>query len=238
MAWMGSEKQAPKGRGAGRMTARQVTRFIVILVVVYVSLMACWPVLGEGYSRLYRAGANFLFGSFGSDGVVEFNESNGGWFDTEVKLFNLGQADRNGVVKGVSIRHSSRRDGYMYVAYMMALIAATPISVRRKLRALLWGLLLMHCLIAVRLTSHLVDTFSKEPLHLFAISPFWKTKFDVFYQVCVVNVTFGFVAATFIWILVTFRREDWVKIISVRGRESGLAHTDLKRHTRTAGIGA
>lgn len=203
------------------MMGRRVMRFIVMLVVVYGAMMACWPVLGKGYSRLYRAGANFLFGWFGSNGIVKFNESKDGWFDTEVTLYNLEQADRNGTVKGISIQHSSRRDGYMYVAYMMALIVATPISVRRKLWALLWGLLLMHCLIAVRLTSHIINTFSKEPLYLFAISPFWKTKFDVFYQVCVVNVTFGFVAATFIWILVTFRRGDWERIVLGQTDEVG-----------------
>jgi hypothetical protein len=107
---------------------------------------------------------------------------------------------------------SSRRGGYIYIMFVVALIVATPISVKRKLWALLWGLILIHFFIVLKLAVRIVDIFNREPLGLFVIGPFWEMGFYFLYFL-MMNLTFGFVVSTFIWILVTFRREDWRRLI-------------------------
>ncbi len=181
--------------------------------------MACWPVLGKAYAKFYCAGANFLFGSFGSKGIVQFSNLEDARYDIMVRLYNVGHRVQSGAISSVGLSHSSRCDGYMYPVFLAALVAATPMSVKRKLWALLWGLILIHCFIALRLAVHIIEIFSREPLRLFAISSFWDGWFYKAYQQFVVNITFGFVVAIFIWILVAFRREDWSKIVMQKERE-------------------
>ena len=175
--------------------------------------MACWPVLGRVYSKFYCAGANFLFGKFGSKGIVQFSESKEAGKDIEVRLYNSERRNKNGAIVGVKKTHSSRRDGYIYAAFLVALTAATPISVKRRMWVLLWGLALIHCYIALKLTLRLIVDFNREPIRLFTISPLWERTFYTFYQQFIANVNFGFVVAIFIWILVSFRREDWPWIL-------------------------
>ncbi len=157
---------------------------------------------------MYRAGGALLFGSFGSKGKVLFDPIDDPPYDTLLSFANVGRKDANGRIMWVQCGCTSRRGGYIYIMFVVALIAATPVSVRRKLWALLWGLILVNCLIAVKLGVRIIDVFSKEPLRLFVISPFWEMGFHLLYRL-MVNLTFGFIVSTFIWILVTFRREDW-----------------------------
>ncbi|MGB7583164.1 MAG: hypothetical protein WBL85_12040 [Sedimentisphaerales bacterium] len=194
------------------LKAKQAIRGLLVFAAIYCLLLACWPVVGKVYSRMHRLGATFLFGSFGTNGVVRFGECNVKGFDTEITLYNFGRATKSGVAKkGWS--YKCRRTDYMYVVFLIALIVATPISVRRKLPALVSGILLIYCFIAAKLAAWVIDSFSKEPLCLFSISPFWEKGFYVFYNL-MQDITFGFVAAAFIWILVSFRREDWANIVS------------------------
>jgi hypothetical protein len=176
--------------------------------------MAPWPGVRAAYSKFYRSGAAFLFGSFGSKGVVCFRQSGDVEYDINVGLYNRDRRNWDGIVVGVWAHHTSRRDGYMYTAFMTALILATPIPFRRKGWALLCGLILMHGFIALKLAIRILHAFNSEPqLSLFAPNPFWKQVLSITHEAFAVNVTFGFIVSFFIWILVSFRREDWSRIL-------------------------
>lgn len=202
--------------------AKRFIKFICLFAVFYGLLMAPWPGLGKAYSKLYLAGASALFKSFGSKGVVHFNRSDDAEYDINVGLYNRDQVDKNGHVTIFQASHTSRRDGYMYMTFMTALILASLIPWKRKVWALLLGLILIHGFIALKLAIRLLHAFSIKPLSLFALSPFWKRMLAIAHQQFVVNVNFGFVVSIFIWILVSFRREDWLKILSSRDEISGL----------------
>lgn len=198
--------------------ARQLLKSFVILVLTYSLLMACWLLVGKTYSRFYCSCGELLFGSFGSRGIVEFGESKKEGYDIAVRLYNADRTNKNGVMRGVETSQNNRQDVYMYVVFLVALIVATPISVRRKLWALLWGVILIHCFVFLRLAGYIFEQFSEDSLGLFSISPSWKSTFYTLYQQFIANVNFGFVVAVFIWILVTFRRRDWERIIATQGR--------------------
>jgi len=173
--------------------------------------MAPWLGFGKAYSKLYLAGASALFKSFGSKGVVLFNQSDDAEYDINVGLYNRDQVDNNGHVTIFETSHTSREDGYMYMTFMTALILASPISWKRKAWALLLGLIFIHGFIALKLAFRLLYSFSIQPLSIFALSSFWKRILAIAHQQFIVNVNFGFVVSIFIWILVSFRREDWLK---------------------------
>ena len=180
--------------------------------------MVCWLLVGKAYSKFYCSCGEHLFGSFGSRGIVEFCESKKEKYDIAIRLYNTDRTDKNGVMRGVETSQNNRQDVYMYMIFLIALIVATPISIRRKLWALLWGVILIHCFIFLRLAAYIFEQFSEESLGLFNISPSWKSAFYTLYQQFIANVNFGFVVAVFIWILVSFRREDWQRIITAQSR--------------------
>jgi hypothetical protein len=194
--------------------------------------MACWPLAGRVYSRFYHAGGNFLFGSFGANGKVRFEETGDPSFDTRISLVNVGRMDANGKLKQLQCPCSIRRCGYIHAVFLTALIVATPVPIRRKLWALLWGLILIHCFIAAVLGIWIAFNFCGEPLYLFAMSPFWKGKLNVPFELFILNGTSGFVAAVIIWVLVTFRREDWSRI-TLAGTRLGKGAAAVTESTET-----
>ena len=57
-----------------------------------------------------------------------------------------------------------------------------------------------------------IPIYHNKPLSMFALNPFCRRVLSITHQAFAVNVTFGFIACVFIWILVSFRRRDWVNI--------------------------
>ncbi len=202
-----------KTRSFKLIQAKQLIKFFCLFAIFYGLLMTPWPGFGKAYSKLYLAGASVLFKSFGSKGVVQFNQSDDAEYDINVGLYNRDHVDKNGHVTVFQTSHTSRQDGYMYMTFMTALILASPIPWKRKVWALLLGLILIHGFIALKLAIRLLYAFSIKPLSLFALSPFWQRILAIAHQQFIVNVAFGFVVSIFIWILVSFRREDWSRIL-------------------------
>lgn len=192
---------------------KQVIRFLCVFVLVYGLLMSPWPSLGGAYSRIYRAGAAFLFESFGSKGVVRFEELSDEEYDTKIVFYSRDQVGSDGKMVPIGfMRHSARRSAYIYVAFLTALILATPIRWSRKGWALLWGMILVHGFIVFNMAIWIIYGFNKEPLSLFMLSPFWKRVLLLAIGVFVRNLTFGLVVCAFIWILVSFCRVDLSRV--------------------------
>jgi hypothetical protein len=189
----------PKGAGT----------FFISFLLVFGVLMAPWPGLGRAYTVFYRTAAAFLFGSLGSNGLVRFAPVNGSGYEINIALYNRAHARSDGTIPGIQTRHDTRHDGYLYVAFLTALILATPVPWNRRGRALLEGIILLHILIAAKLGLRLVHAFGQEPLSLFTLSPSWERVLAAAHQAFAVNVTFGFVVSVFVWMLVSFRRGDW-----------------------------
>ncbi len=198
----------------GPICLKRIISFFCLFVLVYGLLIAPWPGLGTAYSKLYRAEASFLFGSFGPTGVVCFRESHNSDYVINVDLYNRARRDKDGKVVGLRTSHDIREDGYIYTVFMVALILATPISWKRKGWALFWGLIFIHCFIALKLAFRLLYAFNNEPqLSLFVLNPFWKCLLATAHGEFAVSVTFGFIVCFFIWILVSFRREDFAALL-------------------------
>lgn len=194
---------------------RQVVKFFCIFVLVYGLLMFPWPGLGAVYSNLYRAGAAFLFESFGLKDVVRFERISDGEYDTKIVFYSRDQASPDGKMVPIGfINHNSRHAGYIYAAFLTALILATPILWKRKGWALFWGMILIHCFIILSLAIWILYGLNKEPLSLVLLGPFWKQVLLLTINVFVRNLTFGLVVCVFIWIIVSFRREDWARILA------------------------
>ena len=190
--------------------------FVLKLLLLYGLLAAPWPGVRGAYSVAYRAAANLVFGSFGG-GVVRFRASPSGReeMDAEIVIRN-----RRSPVAGTT-PHNSRMTGYLPTAEVIALILATPIPWPRRWRALLWGVVLVHGFVALRLVITLLHWFSvEEPWALYDPSPFWGNVLSTLFEFAVLAPTCTFLVPALIWILVTFRRSDWATIVENAPRKS------------------
>ena len=213
---MGNTKSSSGTACVKLITPKGIIRFLCLFLLVFGLLMAPWPGLGRIYRKFYIAGASFLFGSIKPTGTVTFEPLPDSENDMNVTLYNRARTAPDGGIARIQTHHSSRHAGYMYVAFLSALILATPIPPGRKVWALFLGIILIHGLVALKLALRIFHAFHNRPLSMFVMSKFSKRVLSISHQAFAVNVTFGFVVCVFIWILVCFRRKDWTMIISQR----------------------
>jgi hypothetical protein len=187
---------------------------------------AGWRGLERGYACAFRSYGNTVFARFWlwPDGGVRFLDlesleagdlapgtpdmrATGAW-DTVMELRSRRAPGAYGY-----LRTSCRLGAYWPTALLIALVLATPVAWSRRGWALLWGLLLIHAYIALKLTLTLAANGFAVPGKRYALfdpSPFWR---DILVQVEGVvsdNPVFPFVVALFVWLLVTLLGGMWV----------------------------
>ena len=144
---------------------KRVAGFFVLFLVFYGVLMAPWPGLGGAYAACFRATANLLFGSFAGQGSVRFAPAAGRGREADAEVTFT--SPRTGAVGRVPV--ASRRMGYVPTAMLIGLVLATPLPWSRKVRALLWGFLLINGFVVLRVALVLLHTFSRESICLRAV---------------------------------------------------------------------
>ncbi len=104
------------------------------------------------------------------------------------------------------LRTSSRMMGYSPTVFLIALFVAVPTTWRGRAWALLWGLLLIHVFIFLRLSLTLAkDGFAAPKSYaLFGLSDFWTGALARVEEVVVDNPTCYLFVCVFIWLLVCF----------------------------------
>ena len=192
--------------------------FFLRFLVVFVLVMAPWPVVGDVYAAFFRAGGNLLFSSFGSEGRVQFRrlsdrEPPHAAEDTDMILVNRRTRAESVFSAG------SRQQGYKPTAFVLALILATPIPWARRLRAALWGLLCVNVYVAFRVAVLLAGAFSgNNKLALFTPGPVAGFVLDYIGWVVVASYAGWLILPLGIWVLVTFRLRDWNALFRIDER--------------------
>lgn len=180
-------------------------RFLLLLVL----FLAPWPVVQEGYANFFRGGANALFLSSASRGMVRFSpRPSDGKHDTLfIRKNRVSAASAHGVC-------SSRHLGYKPTAVVVALILATPLPWSRKWRALLWGLVFVHAFVVLRVTILVLEAFSRnDAVALFELGAAGRKALLFVKWVLVTYFPGTFVAPIPIWFLVCFRKSDWERLL-------------------------
>ena len=130
-----------------------VLRFFGIAALVFGALLAAWPVLAAPYQWAFRTGAQiaFQFVWFGSEVVLEPDPRSGDPFDTQIRV-----VERDGAASWAAATET-RGAGYLPAIVFVALVAATPIPRRRRLRGLLIGGALVYAYVVFLLWLNLMD---------------------------------------------------------------------------------
>lgn len=193
--------------------------FFVRLVVLYALLMVTWPGVEETYARAFRWCGTKLLGDFGSRGVVWLVPGPRSDLTHDTDLFVQNRETGAGLGLGVSSRYVA----YLPTAFLISLIVATPLSVRRRAWALLWGLLVVHGVAVMELIIVAVYGFSLgSPPVMYHLSDFWGRTLAATVQIIGVSPFTWLVVPTFIWVLVTFRHGDLVAMLETGPRAGNL----------------
>jgi hypothetical protein len=193
-------------------------------VIVFGLLAVPWPGWRETYARYLRKSATAACGLFDSKHTIVFAQSPFGYksIDTVICVANR---ERLAVGWSKQIAYevfNSRMSAYFPTALVIALVLATGIGWRRRLCALVWGLLWIHVFIAILLGLMIAFTITINPqLGLYEISPFWQNIVSFLRQFFVVRNGARFATAVLIWIVVTFRRDDWINILAKQETVTG-----------------
>ena len=197
---------------------RTVVGFFLRLFVIYGLLAVPWPWVTDAYTSLYHGVGNAWFGSFGSDGVVRFVEPADAEapHDTKIVIRN-----RKSQVFG-STTHNARVMGWLPTIETVALILATPLPWARRRIALLWGLLLVHAFIWLRLEVVLLHWFTgDQPWCIYRPPPLIDALLEQAMVIGVISPTPSLVVPLLIWMAATFRRGDLKRLLGLgRSEES------------------
>ena len=185
--------------------AKTIAGFFSRFLLIFVLLMAPWPGLNEVYAAFFQAGGNALFAHFGAAGTVHFAPL------AENPRHHTHLALRNQRTRVESVfTVDSRLLGYKPTVFVLALVLATPIPWSRRLRALLWGVVLVNAYVALRVGVYLLATFSEgNSLALFAPGPVARSALDHVHWVVVLSFSGSLILPLPVWVLVTFRRREW-----------------------------
>ncbi len=102
------------------------------------------------------------------------------------------------------------RTGYIPLGLMIALILATPITLKRKLFALGAGLIAFHIWIYIYMYVWIWFAYNQYPyLDVGTLSGVAKDVLNNLYRILIVEMGPRYMVPVFIWFLVSFRKSDW-----------------------------
>ena len=189
--------------------AKRILKFSLGFLVTYAILIIPWPGIQEGYESFFRTGGEFLFKSFGSKGIVRMLPADDRKLDIRLFAGNREMVMADGNFAALEMSLSSRIMGYIPTILIFSLILASPIPWKRRLWALLWGLILVNVLIALKLLIQIFAIYnSSEVLSLYLFNPFWQKVLNFSFQHFISPPGPTVVLVLIIWILVSFNKND------------------------------
>lgn len=128
------------------MSVGQLSRFLVIAALLFLSLTIAWSILGNAYGAFFRAMGNALLTDTPERNITFVRLDEDRYFhDTEFVMADIPSRTRG------KTAISSRRHGYMPTALVLAMFLATPLPWRSRILALTWGLAMVNLYIIAKL---------------------------------------------------------------------------------------
>jgi hypothetical protein len=188
--------------------AKRIRIFLVRFVILFGLLIIPWPGLKAVCNAMFAASGNWLIGlTVGPDWEITFNK--GGAHGGRIEILNrkLMQPDGSGPVRNVDLDPY----GFLYRpwALLVALVLATPFSLRRRLRHLAWSNALL-AVICLLILEFVIWNESLE-VSLVKLSPFWKNSTDWLQVVLVQQLELAI--PVLVWLWVCFRPKDFGSIV-------------------------
>jgi len=213
---------------------RTIARSILLFLVFYGLMMAPWP----GVRQVYRAGyisvGRFVFQTLAPRTVQFEAVDNASGEDPDTIVLVRHRQEAGWVRWGLNTRQAA----YLPSVVLVSLILATPAGRSRRGVNLLWGLLLVHAFIAVRLVIVVLSARS-WPLEADAAADvsFWTEAFQTAVKCFVAGQGLGYIVPIVIWAVVAGRHAHADSILSRNGQCLGPRKSTVVGGPRSKKIG-
>lgn len=201
------------------LPGRRIVWSVVLFTIIFGLLSVRWPGLQEAYSKAFQRVGTRVFGRFGEKGIVKFLPAQ--------RVSRISDTEITTKVEGspyVGVGEiSPRLMGYLPMAELLALVLVSTVAWRRRLVAILGGMLLLHATLYLRLWILIRIYFSADetPWQQYHPSPTTLNFLNRTNEIINTAPTAGFVIPVLIWLAVTFRYSDWERALGRRFDSTG-----------------
>jgi hypothetical protein len=191
------------------MLRKKTILFFILKLVLYCVILAA-PIsfYDEIYGKFFRSCGKTLFEHFRGDGFVLFAEGKTKEI-TEVVIGNYNVRNPDNTAKAFQFEVNTRYLGYLPTILLISLILASPVSWRRRLIALMIGIILVTAAVMFKQWIELLAVSNKHDwLQLIHFSPGQQKWLGYAYNGIsrAASAILYFVVA--VWLMVTFRLND------------------------------
>lgn len=189
---------------------RTLVRFVCLFGVLYGLLIAPWPGWNSRYSQAFCYSCERLLGAEGADRIVRFERApEGARLDTQIVLADPRQLAPDGMVKARVLGLDSRGVGWVPTALFSALVLATPVGWKRRLRSLAAGLLLMQAFIVLSVLAYIWnESLPATGPGASLVGTLTKRIAEGLQLTLVTQIGASFAVPAILWLLVCFDRRD------------------------------
>ena len=183
----------------------------------YGLLIAPWPGFSLAYARCFRALGQIVFASETECRLLRFEpvpQNLHHTLDTRIVLINRNQLDRNGCGPVMYLELSTRSLGWTPTALVVALVLATPGSLKRRGWSLLAAVLAIHGFILFSVAIYIWN--SSLGLSLVALGPLSRQIMAGLDETLVAQMGASFVAPVVIWMAIAIGDEKMMRPLFAR----------------------
>ena len=191
------------------LSRKTLLLFLLKASLLYGFLSLPFSFYDEYYGKFYRETGKLIFGKFRDDGVVLFNPKPGKTM-THINIGNKAQVKPNGSFDTAATDINTRYLGYIPAILILSLVLASPVPWKRKLLALIAGLILVTLLVLFKQWISLLWLCETNSwLNLTHFGPTGKKILEFSNKVFCESSSTVLYFVVGIWLLVTFRLDDF-----------------------------
>jgi hypothetical protein len=194
------------------ITKRKIVQSVLIFVAVYTLLLLPQINANRVYAELFCKLGNYLYRDFPRGGYVKLStQSDKG--KNDIALF-LSRTDwiKGKKLTGVTTDKASDRIGYLITAFYVALALATPVSRKRKLAAMLLGMILMTAFVMLKLYIIILQSYTLVDWFGLYQETAEKERIQFWYSHFAAPATYGYSFAMIVWLALSIGPKEWKQL--------------------------
>lgn len=200
------------------------TRTLIIslsaFTAVYVILLLPQVNMNRVYAEQFCKLGNFLFEDFPQGGYVRLTtQADKGKNDIALFLSNASWIE-NGKLTGVTTNKASDRIGYLITAFFAALVIATPVSWKRKLVALISGLVLVTAFVMLKLYVIILQAYTRIDWFGLFQEPSAKQSIQFWHENFAAPATYGYSFVVIVWLALSIGTREWKQLNRLLNNET------------------
>jgi hypothetical protein len=201
-----------------KINKKPMMSFIGIFIIVFPLLMLALPYLRSPYASFFQNTGNFFFKNF-----INTSES----LHRDVRVFRTSDKKRilkidigfkdilveNGNMVAKLIEFDTQKEGLVPYIFLISLILSSPIKLKKKVKALLYGTLLLHIWVIFKFNMQILDNYNYPNL-LFIDLPFPFDTFVYYFNafIRVTGASSALVIPIIFWVIVAYEKEAVIRI--------------------------